>query len=76
MLKICDGCAGNSAGQQLLEEVERLASAHESYPQLWIICNWMDDADRLHDHMARATQPTTLDGYGPVHSMSEFAFDR
>ena len=65
-----------AAGQQLLQEVERLAAAHDSYPQLWTICNWTNDVDRLHDHMARATQPTRFEGYGPVHSMADYAFDR
>ena len=70
------GSAGGQHGMQLLQEVERLASAHDSYPQLWAICNWLADAARLHDHMAAASQPTTLEGYGPAHSMAEFVFDR
>ncbi len=32
--------------------------------------------ESLYDHMATSTLPTTLEGYGPVHSMAEFVFDR
>lgn len=61
---------------QLLQEVERLATYHDSYTQLWAICDWLGDAARLHDHMAALAQPTILEGYGPVASMADFVFDR
>lgn len=67
---------GGVHGMQLLQEVERMAAYHDSYPQLWSIADWLGDAAKLHDHMAASTQPTTLEGYGPVASMADFAFDR
>ncbi|KAK9822959.1 hypothetical protein WJX74_009105 [Apatococcus lobatus] len=67
---------GGPHGMQLLQEVERLAAYHDSYPQLWSICDWLGDAAKLHDHMAASARPTILEGYGSVASMADFAFDR
>ena len=60
-------------GQLLLQCVEGLAEAHGAFAQLFDLCEALDDAPRLHEHMQRSLASSQAQ---QQHSCAEYVFGR
>lgn len=44
-------CAGDPTGEVLLQRVESLAQAHDAHAQMFELCEFLGDQERLHRFM-------------------------
>ena len=70
-LPVADSLA--EEGQLLLQCVEGLAEAHGAFAQLFDLCEALDDAPRLHEHMQRSLASSQAQ---QQHSCAEYVFGR
>ena len=54
---MCSGRAGNARGEVLLSRTEAVAEAHSAHAQLFDLCEYLADRDRLCQHMSAGTLP-------------------
>ncbi|KAK9808624.1 hypothetical protein WJX72_000762 [[Myrmecia] bisecta] len=69
---VCD--QGDPFGESMLQRVESLAEAHRGYSQLFDVCAYLEDAERLYGHMAALTGATA--GTGFHQSAADYVFER